>query len=265
MQHSVLDYTFAVGKIRALERFLIKSEVFVQALEAEPSEALRLFSEADLYSDELLRVKDSRQLEDVLSRQQIKLKQLMQQLLLDKPLLALVDSTDSGKLLESLRSYCSPFLKDYLKHAIDMQNIKTFLRLYLLKEPQERLERLVISGGFIPRDDFLALYQKDIAVFLRRLEYIQKHQETIDYAVFLRQPLEKLMQENSFLALEKAINDFLIRILKPAKYLVFGPEPILAYYFAKTNEIDLMRMIILAKLNDSALDLAQARLSEVYA
>jgi V/A-type H+-transporting ATPase subunit C len=66
-------------------------------------------------------------------------------------------------------------------------------------------------------------------------------------------------------ALEKASHNFLMQALKPAKYLSFGPEPILAYYFAKVNELNLIRMIVLAKLNAVSLDLVKERLNTVYA
>ncbi|MGE5197873.1 MAG: V-type ATPase subunit [Deltaproteobacteria bacterium] len=54
-------------------------------------------------------------------------------------------------------------------------------------------------------------------------------------------------------------------MLKPAKYFTFGPEPLIAYYFAKNNEIGLIRMIILAKLNDVPAAIVKERLNTVYA
>ena len=74
-----------------------------------------------------------------------------------------------------------------------------------------------------------------------------------------------LKKESSFIGLEKAMHDFLIRILRPARYLSFGPEPLLAYYFTKVNEINLMRMIILVKLNNFGVDTAKERLNFAYA
>jgi len=40
---------------------------------------------------------------------------------------------------------------------------------------------------------------------------------------------------------------------------------VLAYYLAKVNEINLMRLIILAKLNGLPADLVKERLNNVYA
>jgi len=262
---SPLNYAFAIGKIRALEKFLIREEVFQEAIESGLSEALRLFVESDLYSDELLHIRDSGHLEIVLNQELLKLKNLIRNLLLDKGLIDLIELKTVERAQDIIKSYPSEFLEGYLRHLIDMHNIKTFLRLYVLKEPQEKLKNLLICDGFIRREDFLKIYGQDLSVFLKCLEYIHAHNQILDYAAFLREPIQKVQQENSFVALEKAICDFLIQVLRGAKYLSFGPEPVLAYYFAKVNEINLIRMIILAKLNNASVDLIKARLNSVYA
>lgn len=262
---SPLNYAFAVGKIRALEKFLIRQEVFEEAIESDFNEALRLFVESDLYSDELLHVKDSRHLEKALNQELIKLKELISGLILDKALLGLLELDSLKYIEEILKNYPSEFLKNYFRCQIDMHNIKSFLRLYILKEPQAKLEAALTCEGFIKIKDFLVLYPLDLTVFLNRLEYVHTPHGIIDYAYHLQEAIQKVAQENAFVALEKAINDFLIQTLKPAKYLAFGPEPLLAYYFAKVNEINLMRMVILAKLNDVTSDLVKGRLNAVYA
>jgi V/A-type H+-transporting ATPase subunit C len=265
MRQSPLNYAFAIGKIRALENFLIKREVFEEAIESDLNEALRLFAESDFYSDELLQIKESRQLESALNRELLKLKKLIADLMLDKELLGLTEPDILKCKDEVVKKRPSEFLQDYFMHLIDMHNIKTFLRLYILKEPKEKLSGLLTCEGFINKDVLLGLYDQDLALFLSRLEYVHKRGRIVDYTSILREPIQKLQQENSFVSLEKAINDFLIQALKPAKYLSSGPEPLLAYYFAKVNEINLMRMIILAKLNNVSDDLVKERLNNVYA
>ena len=265
MKTSGLNYAFAVGKIRALERFLIKQEVFEEAIKAELVEALRLFVESDLYSDELLEVRDSGRLEELLEAEQLKLKQLVAGLILEDELKGLLELVDAKRLQAALLQCHNRFLKDYLMHLADMHNIKTFLRLRLLGEAQDELERHLFFEGFIKREVFIQAYALELAAFLNRLEYVNNGERTIDYACFLRVPIEGLKKEKSFVGLEKAIADFLITALRPAKYLIFGPEPLLAYYFAKLNEMNLLRMIVLSKLNNLPADLAQKRLNAVYA
>jgi vacuolar-type H+-ATPase subunit C/Vma6 len=260
------DYVFAVGKIRALEKFLISAEVFEEALDAPLSEALRLFAESDIYSDELMQVKESRQLERILTEGQVALRKMVAGLLLDKELLAMLelDSVQcAGKLLQGS---CSEFLKDYLRYWIDMQNIKTYLRLYILKESQQELSRHLVCEGFIKRKDLLQWYTQEISVFLNALEYVHKNDGSIiDYTFHLREAIKELEENHSFIALEGQMQGFLIRALIPAKYITFGPEPLLAYYFAKVNEINLMRLVILTKINAFPKELTQERLNSVYA
>lgn len=261
---SPLNYAYSVGRIRALERFLIKGEVFQEAVETSLNEALRLFVESDLYSDELLQIKDSQQLEAVLNRELIQLKKLISDLLPDRVLIELLDANILECGQRVMKIYPSEFLYDYISSLTDMHNIKTFLRLYILKKPEEELKGSIIHEGFIKKETFLKLYSQDLAVFLNRLEYVHKGTQVLNYAAYLTEAARKLEKENSFISLEKAINDFLMEVLKPAKYLSFGPEPVLAYYFAKVNEINLMRMIILAKLNDVSADLVKERVNNVY-
>lgn len=262
---SPLNYAFGIGKIRALEKFLIPQSVFEEAIEQDLGEALRLFVESDLYPDELLHIKDSSQLEIILSKELESLKKFISKLILDKDLLGLLEPDLLERIENILKAYPNPFLEDYFMHLIDMHNIKTFLRLYILKEPQELLKKYLLSEGFIKRKDFLRLYTQDLSAFLNRLEFVHKHNLIVDYAFFLREAILKIEKEDSFVLLEKAISDFLIQALRPAKYLAFGPEPVLAYYFAKVNEINLIRMIILAKLNSIPADLVRDRLNLVYA
>jgi len=263
-KHSPLDYAFSIGKIRALERFLIKPEVFEEAIESDFNEALRLFAESDLYSADILYIKDSQKLETVLNQELINLKKLVSGLLLDKELLFFIDTDNLGSASEACRKFGSEFLNDYITHLIDMHNIKTFLRLYILEEPEEKLRRALTCEGFIKNKDFLKLYTQDLTALLNRLEYVHKGCRTIDYTYYIGEAVQKTVKEKSFAYLEKAINDFLIQILKPAKYITFGPEPVIVYYLAKVNEINLIRMIILAKLNNIENTLVKERLNDVY-
>lgn len=261
---SPLDYAFAIGKIRALEKFLIKDEVFKEAIDCDLQEALRLFVESDLYSEDLLHIKDGQQLEAILDRESFKLKRLVFNLILDEELTDFMEMNDLAEAKRSVKKYKGEFLSDYLKHLIDMHNIKTFLRLYVLKEPIDKLKASLSEEGFIEREVFIKAYNQDLFIFLNRLEYVHKRHSIVNYASFLQDAIKRLEQDNSFVALEKAIVDYLIQILKPAKYMSFGPEPLIAYYFAKVNEINLMRMIILAKLNGVSGDLVKERLNAVY-
>lgn len=264
-KRSELDYAFSLGKVRAMERFLFRQEVFEEAIESPLDETLRLFAESEMYPDELVHVKTGGELEDILKKELNILKESTSALLVDKDLLPLLDMKDLPCACLVAEKFGSRFLSDYFSHLTDMHNIKTFLRLYVLKEPPEVLDEKITCAGFIPKKDFLTLYGKELIAFLNTLECVHKHNETIDYTYHLGQAIEDVVAGRSFVKLEKAIQNFLIHILKPAKYFTFGPEAVIAYYFARLNEISLMRMIILTKINGLSEDPVKRRLNAVYA
>jgi V/A-type H+-transporting ATPase subunit C len=262
---SKLDYVYALGKIRSLEKFLIKSSVFEEAVDSSLQEALRLFAESGILSSDFLHIQNSEQLEALLTKEVQNLKKVVKDLLLDKGLLRIIDMDNLADAYMACSDYGNQFLVDYMKHLVDLHNIKSFLRLYALKEPVKKLNEVLVYEGFIPKKMFIEYYTQDLNAFLNKLEYVPKHFDTIDYTYYLGEAMQKVLAERSFITLERAINDFLIQILKPAKLICFGPEPIVAHYFARLNEINLMRMIILAKLNALPTELIKERLNNVYA
>lgn len=262
---SPLEYLFAIGNIRALERFLLTQEAFEKAADAPLDEALRIFVESNLYSNELLHVRDSQQLEGILAQELLKLRNFTKKLLLDEKLYCLLELEDLQAAKDISHVYMSQFLKEYIALLIDMHNIKTFLRLHILKEPKEKLEASLVSEGFIKKKDMVNLYEQNISALLARLEYVHTPSGLIDYADYLKDAIVKVLKEGSFVLLEKAVNDLRMAQSKKAKYFSSGPEPLVAYYFAKVNEINLMRMIILSKLNSFSEATVKERLNAVYA
>lgn len=260
-----LDFAAAVGKVRVLERTLIKSEVFDEANQVDLQEALRFFVEAGGYPEDILHVKNSGDVEEILSREQGRLKKMAGDLLKHETLLRIVELENLTTALSAAQEYGDEFVSDHIRHVIDMHNIKTFLRLYVLKEPVEMLSGMIECDGFVEKQTFTGLYTQDIAAFTARLAFVHKRCSVVDYAAVLKDGIDKLLRENSFIVLESRISSFLMQSLKPAKYLAFGPAAVIAYYFAKVNEIKLIRLVILAKMNGLSPDLVKERLSNVYA
>ncbi len=243
---------------------MLGPETFKEAVALDLGEALRIFSASDFYPDKLLHVETTGQLEEILQEQLAQLKKMMQELILDKRLYPLIELKDL-KEIASLRGYFkNSFFGDYLNYFIDMHNLKSFLRLLLCREPPEKLQELITVEGFLKKKDLSLLYQKEIALLLRYLEHLPKWETNFNYALYLAEAIQKTIQEASFIYLEKAIADFLIEGLRPARYLTCGPEPILAYYLARVNEISLVRLIILGKLYGLSSEVISLRLNKVY-
>lgn len=63
---------------------------------------------------------------------------------------------------------------------------------------------------------------------------------------------------------EKWCDDQGVLLLDKAKYLFFGPEPLIAYYFSKEAEIKNVRIILAAKENHLSSDIIRSRLRRLY-
>lgn len=259
------DYIFAVAKIRTLEKHLIGNDAFEQAAQLEAGAALRLLAEAGQYGDALARAQTSGELEAALENSLGALKRLIQVLLLDRSLWPLLEMKSLKDMAAIFQDYPNLFINDYIRHLIDMHNIKTYLRLLVLNEPQTVLEKQISLEGFISRHVFLQSYTAGLGTFISKLKYIHKHGQIIDYSHYFQTAMEKVLQERSFAALEKNQADFLISQLSQAKRIPFGPEPVLAYYFARRNEISLIRLLILGKMNRVRDEMIKERANAAYA
>ena len=165
-----------------------------------------------------------------------------------------------------LRQVESSFSKDYLRHTVDLHNIKTFLRLRTLQEPLSKLEERICCEGFIGKKELVRLYPRELPEFIRALGCVRRSDgECIDYAGPLKDAIGNIEEKRSFASFEKAQGDFLMLFLRKARYFGFGPEPLLAYYFAKANEISLVRLVAMAKLNNLPAETVKERLNISYA
>ncbi len=262
---SIYEYAYGVGKVRAMERHLIKDEVFMESVSLDLKDALRLFAETGIFQEGLGKINTSDELEKVLKNEKENLDNLASKLLVDKELIFLLDATDLIRAKRVSLSYNFKLLQDFIMHMIDMNNIKTFLRNFVFKDSLDKLRSVITESGFINKNDFFSVYDKELSFFLAKLEFVHRRYSIVDYTLFLKDAIKLIEEKKSFIALEKAIAGFLIEVLRPAKYLCFGPEAILAYYYARINEINLVRLIVLAKLNDLDNSIIKQRLNRTYA
>ena len=56
-----------------------------------------------------------------------------------------------------------------------------------------------------------------------------------------------------------------MNMMKEAKMIPFGGEPLLAYIYAKETEIKVVRIIMVGKLNNIAEEVIRERLRDIYA
>lgn len=64
--------------------------------------------------------------------------------------------------------------------------------------------------------------------------------------------------------LEKLIDNYIMNMMRDAKIIPFGVEPVIAYIYAKETEIKIIRIIMVGKLNNIAAEVIRERLRDIY-
>ncbi|MBC7363337.1 MAG: V-type ATPase subunit [Candidatus Aminicenantes bacterium] len=257
--HSPLDYAFAVGRIRALENYLIPMQVFREALSAETTErALEIISDAGKYGEELLSAKTPEALDRVLKKERMALDFTLQELFLEKEHFAVYRAMDSLRQVPDLLSSLeNPFLKEYLQKKIDLANLKIFLRGRYLEQSVSYLEENFIAGGKLEKKFFLEHLETP-------LEEVASALRTYSYAEVWKAGVSFLLSRESFVVFERETENLLMNFLKVAKQITFGPEPLFAYGQAKKQELKMVRLVLAGKMLAVPETLVKERITQTY-
>jgi V/A-type H+-transporting ATPase subunit C len=254
-----LDYAYSVGRVRALERFLIRQAVFREAAEAaDAAAALKLVYDAGRYPEGLVRVRDSDELEALLDGEEEALKREMAELILEKKVLdAYRLSFDPDKALAAAAESGYPFLEEHIRMGIDLGNIKVFLRAKYLGLSKEKLEARLVEGGSVGKRSLVDLFPLALAEIAGALP-------SSAYRELWEEGIKVLAERETFVPLEKGIEDCLMKGLRRARSIVFGPEPVYAYGLAKQKEIALVRLVGVGRMLSLPAELLRERISETY-
>ncbi|WP_195972377.1 V-type ATP synthase subunit C [Clostridium thermobutyricum] len=149
------------------------------------------------------------------------------------------------------------FVDKYLRVLVDSTNLKTLLRVKKQNKGRDFLEEVIIKGGSIDKEVLKGLLTDSIENIVSKLSHT-------DYAEMLREGIDEFTKTNSASLLEKLVDNYIMKLMKEAKFIPFGPEPVLAYIYAKETEIKVVRIIMVGKLNNIASEVIRERLRDIY-
>jgi len=239
--------------VRVLETHLLKKEIFLSLLNSETLEvALKILIETASYHLDILNIKDSRDINAFIATETQKIHRLAAELFIDPALFEAYVSLkkDVTKSYSLIMETKSEFLKDFIKRFIDLYNIKTALRINYQAGTEALLERNLIDGGYIPGEEFVKPSTSPLLNNYRRI---------------IQEGIAQTEKDGNFAVLERQMEDYLTELMRPAKYMFFGPEAVFGYCLAKENELKRLHLILLAKLNNIPDSEVQERLTLSYA
>lgn len=149
------------------------------------------------------------------------------------------------------------FLQGYLKAFADLTNIRTFVRIKMMNEGIRLLDLALLPFGELDKQLFLRRFDDSIESWVMSLS-------NTPYEALVSEGFRRWAEDHSLSLFEKLSDNYLINYLKIAQYVIFGVEPLIAYGFAKENEIKLIRMIMIGKLNQLPTDTIIERLRDTY-
>jgi V/A-type H+-transporting ATPase subunit C len=256
---SRLDYAYAVGRVRALENYLVPKPSFMEAAEEKDlSSALKIIFDVGKFHQERIEIEDSEKLDEFLEKEEFALLDLVSSILHEKEIESIVLDVDQPDLaLDLSQELKVPFITDYLRYKIDLGNLKIFCRSKYLELSLDKLKELLLKGGFLDVNVLVESFDLSYGEIGERLLASAYHSAWI-------LATDELVENETFIALEREFENFLMIYLRKAKYIVFGPEPVFAYALAKKRELQLLRLLGVGILNQIPAEMLKQRMSETY-
>ena len=168
-----------------------------------------------------------------------------------------IDKRLQSFLYQRAVDYSSPFLCGYFEAIADLTNIKSFVRVKMLNESIRLLDAALLPHGSLDRQIYIGQFDETVENFAASLT-------GSPYADVVTEGIRSWIEGHSLAVYEKLADNYLMDYIKPAKYLVFGVEPLIGYLLAKEHEMKLIRIIVIGKLNHLPIENIRERLRDTY-
>lgn len=149
----------------------------------------------------------------------------------------LIEKAFFEKILKQVKKTTSLMRKFFAK-MVDIKNLLSFLRKADFKE--EKNLDFFIEGGEI---------KKEFLLNLKSFSDLTKEMPIASIQKILENHIVNDKIE-SYLELEKALDEDLFHILAPTKWEPMGPDPVFAYFWQKKRNAEIIRAILVGKLNN---------------
>lgn len=149
------------------------------------------------------------------------------------------------------------FVIEYFRRQVDFINIRSFLRVKRLGRGFDFLEELFLPYGKLDITFYSDLIDQPYEQLIADLSHSF-------YDGIIVQGVEDFTRDGNLTTFERLMDNYLLDYVRAAKANPFGIEPILGYLLAKENEIKLIRIIMVGKINNIPTEKIRERLRDVY-
>jgi V/A-type H+-transporting ATPase subunit C len=163
-----------------------------------------------------------------------------------------IDFVMDAEYVAAVLEHCEdPFLKEFFRFTVDLENIKNVIRCQRFDID---FEKAYIDGGTIDVKTFLSFKGEPVETIIAAVQ-------TRKYSHIVEEGLKNYEETKTLTVYEKRTDDFLIEYLKKAKMAALTIEPLIGYILAKEQEVKQVRLVLLGKLK--GIDV-EKRMSDPY-
>lgn len=162
-----------------------------------------------------------------------------------------VDQYMFADLMEQAKKIDNAFLIRLFQTEIDLTNIKMAFRIVRMNKDIPFAKKAIIDGGIIPKESLLEVMTYPIETL------VDFYTKTIYKSIV--EDVKELTQ------IEIRCDNYRQTMLTNASTITFGIEPLVAYLLKKQDEIEKLRMLLVAKKNGISSIVLQERLGVSHA
>ena len=160
-------------------------------------------------------------------------------------------------LFDQLKNINQPFLLYYYKIEIDLLNIVIVCRCKIRHIKKSKLSDILIKYGNLSTQKMTDIYENSVHSW-------PNHFQKTDYASLVENGIKYWQEKNSLLELERLSDNYLLYLLKIGKYITFGLESVISYYYAKENDIKNIRIILNGKRHLFSKEIIRKNIRDTY-
>ena len=151
----------------------------------------------------------------------------------------------------------SDFLTRFFKSKIDLFNLNALFRIKALGLDEEILRKTLILGGSIRHDKYRDNFKEDLDVLVDVFKFTP-------YDDAIEKGVEEYKKTGSFQKIDQEFGNHLVELMHDSRYLPYGIEPLLTYWWQKKLNAQIIRMIMVGKLNGMDQDEIREALPTFY-
>lgn len=160
-------------------------------------------------------------------------------------------------IFEECRRNKNTFVTNYFTAQVDLINIRSFMRVRKIDEVFAFLKEALLPYGSLDAEFFERMMSMPLEELPNELSHTQ-------YAALVREGVRDFVRTGTLTVYERLMDNFLLNYVKVARWNPTGLEPVIGYLLAKENEIRLIRIVMVGKINNLPAGKIRERLRDVY-